>query len=210
MLRTNHMTGRPTLFILYPTSQKRSKTALPFLCVIRPRVLFLLYRLEEISCPVGASRGVLVSIDNPVGRDIVLTSKVNAGAVKHRRHTTSFVYRRYTCRLGKRKHQLVAHAEIPFLKITLTAIYVCVQLQLIYSYLDCIIPFSSGMSSCARARKNSNHRNFSVEPAQIVIGPYGTASFEVNMLPTAILQGGGDRTAQVLRRSTNGLMSTGS
>lgn len=34
-------------------------------------------RLEEISCPVGASRGVVVSIDNPVGRDIVLASKVS-------------------------------------------------------------------------------------------------------------------------------------
>ncbi|CAM9742155.1 unnamed protein product, partial [Ectocarpus fasciculatus] len=65
-------------------------------------------RLDEISCPVGASRGVFVSIDNPVGRDIVL------------------------------------------------------------------------------AAKTSNHRNFSVEPPQIAIAPYGTASFEVVYTPSSL------------------------
>eukprot|EP00903_Cladosiphon_okamuranus_P009303 g8875.t1 len=65
-------------------------------------------RLDEISCPVGASRGVVVSIDNPVGRDIVLASK------------------------------------------------------------------------------SSNHRNFSVEPSEIAIGPYGTAAFEVVYTPSSL------------------------
>lgn len=62
-------------------SQKPSTTEVSCLCAIQPHCFVFIERLDEISCPVGTSRGVLVNIDNPVGRDIVLASKVRVRAL---------------------------------------------------------------------------------------------------------------------------------
>lgn len=47
-----------------------------FVMTVALRYFHTNFRLEEASCPVGTSCGIRASIDNPVGKEVTLASRV--------------------------------------------------------------------------------------------------------------------------------------